>query len=44
MDSLHFFYEKGEENSPENCTSESGFRKTGFGRIQSMNTLTTDLN
>lgn len=44
MDSILFFYEKGEKNSQENYTSVGGFKKTGFGRIKSMNTLTTDLN
>lgn len=44
MDSILFFYEKGEENSQENYISVSGFKKTGFGRIKSMNTLPTDLN
>lgn len=44
MDSLLIFDEKGEENSQENCTSDRGFKKTGFGRIQSMITSITDLN
>lgn len=34
MDSILLFYEKAEENSQENYTSVSGFKKTSFGRIE----------
>lgn len=44
MDSILLLYEKGEENSQENYTSVGTLKKTGFGRIKSMNILTTDLN
>lgn len=44
MDIILIFYEKEEENSQEDYTYAGVFRKTNFGRIESMNTLTVEFS